>query len=235
MTENKNLKVVVNNPFETFYACRRKVFIPNYYLIRPIGNAPPELLVSKYDRVHDEIAVIQRTYQDTDIAIPKLEEIKVNYAKLPRKYGGPLVLATYKAVIMLPYQVSIMKMMENFRYGVAMIVPSERLFLELLEDKNYSFTERNLVDVHDGIIKYVEFYHEDFKDLFVYFDKWEDLPKIIKKTNFKKVKERGKKFISEYEKYALDLWAQVLDIIPTKDLIKEEQPMCGNSEFYNYE
>ena len=217
-----------------FHACQRKVFIPNYYLVRSIGYAPLELLNNKNYKVYDEIAIIQLNYQDKNIIVTKLDELKVKYEKLPYKYGGPLALAFYKAIIILPYQVSIMETMENFRYGVAMIVPSERLFRELLEDNRYIFSAKNLKDIPEGIKKYVEFYHDNFKDLFVYFDKWEDLTEIIEKTDFNKVKEKGKEFIQHYEKYALNIWAQALELIPPDDIIRDKQPICDNTDFYNY-
>jgi len=50
-----------------------------------------------------------------------------------------------------------MKMMENFWYGVAMILPSERLFKELLVDFRYEFTQKELNDVEEGIYKYNPF------------------------------------------------------------------------------
>ena len=133
---------------------------------------------------------------------------------------------------MLPYQVSIMKMMENFRYGVAMIVPSEKLFRELIQEESYEFAEKDLQDIPDGFTNYVEWYNKEFKGLFVYFDSWEELPEIIKKTNFDALKQKVKKYIEQYQKKALNLWAQVLGILPRKDMIKYEEPMCDNLNFY---
>jgi hypothetical protein len=231
--ENKNLTVVENNPYEVFHACKKGVFIPNYYLIRPLGFAPPEVMGKTYNETHEEIAVIEHTNQDKKLAIPKLKELNIPLAQLPHRYGGPLVLATYKAVLMLPYQVSIMKMMENFRYGVAMIVPSEKLFRELIQEESYEFAEKDLQDIPDGFTNYVEWYNKEFKGLFVYFDSWEELPEIIKKTNFDALKQKVKKYIEQYQKKALNLWAQVLDISPRKDMIKHKNPMCDNEFYYD--
>ncbi|ORX80520.1 hypothetical protein BCR32DRAFT_268836 [Anaeromyces robustus] len=231
---NRNLVVVENNPFETYYACTHGVFIPKYYLIRPLGYAPYYLLNEEHKEVHDEIAFIDHSKHDKNITLPNLERIGIKFTKLPHRYGGPLVLSTYKAILMLPYQVSIMKMMENFRYGVAVILPSERLFRELLNDNLYVFSQKELKDVKDGISKYVEFYNSEFKHLFVYFDKWEDLPNIVETTNFDDIKENVKTFMKEYEKKALNLWAQVLDVIPSENITIDKEPLCKNQRFYNY-
>jgi len=232
--ENKDITVVENNPFEVFHACEKGVFIPNYYLIRPLGFAPPEVMGKTYNETHEEIAVIEHTEQDKNLAIPKLKELNIPLAQLPHRYGGPLVLATYKAVLMLPYQVSIMKMMENFRYGVAMIVPSEKFFRELIKEGSYYFAEKHLQDVPDGLTNYVEWYNKEFEGLFVYFDSWEELPSIIENTNFSKYKKKEMNYMKKYEEKAINLWAQVLDIIPSKDKISDDQPICDNKIFYNY-
>jgi len=234
VVKNNNLTVVENNPFEVFHACEKGVFIPNYYLIRPLGFAPPEVMGKTYNETHEEIAVIEHTEQDKNLAIPKLKELNIPLAQLPHRYGGPLVLATYKAVLMLPYQVSIMKMMENFRYGVAMIVPSEKFFRELIKEGSYYFAEKHLQDVPDGLTNYVEWYNKEFEGLFVYFDSWEELPSIIENTNFSKYKKKEMNYMKKYEEKAINLWAQVLDIIPSKDKISDDQPICDNKIFYNY-
>jgi len=230
-----NIAIVENNPFEVYYACQKKVFIPKYYLIRPFGYAPPELMNEIHNEIHNEIAFVNYQIQDKEIILPNLKNIGIKYTVLPRRYGGPLVLATYKGILMLPYEVSVMKMMENFRYGVAMILPSERLFKELIKGNNYNFSHKELNNIENGISNYVEFYNKEFNDLFVYFDKWEDLSDIIANTDFDKLKLKGKKFISQYEERALNIWAQALDNVPSNDIIIDEKPLCDNIEFYNYE
>jgi len=233
--ENENVIVVENNPFETFFACTHGVFIPKYYLIRPIGYAPPAVMKEEHNEVHDEIAFINHSGHDKSITLPNLEKLGIKFTKLPHRYGGPLVLATYKALLMLPYQVSIMKMMENFRYGVAMILPSERLFKELLRDDRYEFAQKELNDSLNGISNYVEFYNKEFRDLFVYFDTWEELPSIINNTDFDAKKRQVKEYMKKYEKKALELWAEVLDLIPAENMTINEKPLCDIPNFYKYE
>jgi len=231
---NKNVIVVENNPFETFYACQKKVYIPNYFIIRPIGYSPIDVIDDKDNVYHDVIGVINSSYQDDKITIPELKKYNIPYKKLLHQYGGPLVLATYKAIIILPYQVSVMKMMENFRYGVAMILPSKELLKKLCEDRKYEFAAKDIVKNLENVEKYVEWYNHDFDGLFVYFDSWEELPDIIKNTDFDALKEKEKKFMEEYEKKALNLWAQVFDIFPETDMIKNTEPLCNTKEFLNY-
>ncbi|ORX45828.1 hypothetical protein BCR32DRAFT_308568 [Anaeromyces robustus] len=232
--ENKNITIVENNPYEVFYACQKGIFIPNYYLIRPVGFAPDEVLLKDYKVIHEEIAIIDRTDQDSNVSARQLKKLKIKHRVLNKDYGGPLVLSNYKALLILPYQVSIMKMMENFRYGVVMLIPTEKLFRELSDDMYYEFPESDLKDVPDGLINYMEWYNEEFIDFFIYFDSWEELPEIIKKTNFLKYKKKEMEYMKKYEEKAINLWAQVLEINPSKDRINNDKPICDNSIFYNY-
>jgi len=232
---NKNITVVENNPYEVFYACQNGIFIPNYYLIRPVGFAPDEVLQKNYKVKHEHIAIIDRTDQDIGVASRQLKKLKIKYRVLNKDYGGPLVLANYKALLILPYQVSIMKMMENFRYGVVMLIPTERLFRELIVDFYYEFPEKSLKDIPDGFVNYTEWYNKEFSDLFVYFDNWEELPEIVNKTDFSSYKKKEMDYIKKYEQKAFDLWAQVLDLKPSEDMITNDKPICDNNIFFNYE
>ncbi|KAJ3384282.1 hypothetical protein HDU84_003049 [Entophlyctis sp. JEL0112] len=54
---------------------------------------------------------------------------------LPKKYGGPIALLEYKAFVLFPYQVSIMKFYENIAHGVPQVIPTPG-FLRLLGTTN---------------------------------------------------------------------------------------------------
>ena len=229
--KNKNIIVVENNPFEVFYACEKNVFIKNYYLIRPIGNPPNSTVKKEHNQYHDIVAVIDK-YQTSKLLMQKLNEIKLPYKILPFRHGGPLVLSTYKAIIMLPYQVSVMKIMENLRYGVPMIIPSEKLLRELIKGK-YFFPAKHLFKITNGPKDYIEFYNDLYRDYFIYFDSFNDLHNIIKCTDFKTFREKEKKFVRHYEKKALKMWEEVLDIsIRKESKIIDKEPLCNNKVFY---
>ena len=228
--KKENIIVVENNPFEVYHACEEKVFIKNYYLIRPIGNPPNSTVTKEHNQNHDSVAIIDNI-QTSKLLVQKLNEVKLNYKLLPRMYGGPLALSTYKAVIMIPYQVSVMKMMENLRYGVPMIIPSEKLMRELID--KFPFAATHLFKITNGVRNYIEFYNDLFRDYFIYFDCFNDLHNIIKYTDFKTLREKEKKFMRDYEKKALKMWAEVLDISILRDSkISDKKPLCNNKVFY---
>ena len=164
--KKKNIIVVENNPFEVYHACMKNIFIPNYYLIRPIGYPPNNILKREHKEYHDIVAIILNQIQDKNKLRIELKKLNIPFKCLPLRYGGPLILSTYKAIIFLPYQISIMKMMENFRYGVPMIIPSEKLLRKLIKS-NYAFFCREVFKIPNGVRKYVEFYNDEFRDLFI--------------------------------------------------------------------
>ena len=230
--KKKNIIIIENNPFEVYHACMKKIFIPNYYLIRPIGYPPNNILKREHKEYHDIVAIILNQIQDKKILQIELQKLNITFKSLPHKYGGPLILSTYKAIIFLPYQVSIMKMMENFRYGIPMIIPSEKLLRELIKS-NYHFCSSEVFKIPNGVREYVEFYNNKFRDLFIYFDNFAEIPNIIQNTDFKALREKEKEFMRYYEKKAIKMWEEVLDIQTKKEsIISDKKPLCNNRLFY---
>lgn len=229
--KKKNILVVENNPFEVYHACDRNILIPYYYLIRPIGYPPNNKIMKEHIVYHDIIAIFKNLNQEIFLS-NELDKLKIPYKVLPKKYGGPLILATYKAVILMPYQISIMKTLENLRYGVPMIIPSEGLLRNISRD-NYTFVSKEVFDIQNGARNYIDFYNDEFKGLFIYFDNFTDIKNIIKNKDFKKIRQKEKKFMKNYEKKAIIMWSEVLDILPKKEfMILDKQPLCKNKKFY---
>ena len=195
----KNIIIIENNPFEVYHACMNNIFIPNYYLIRPIGYPPNNILKREHREYHDIVAIILNHIQDKNKLEVELKKLNIPFKCLSLRYGGPLILSTYKAIIFLPYHVSIMKMMENFRYGVPMIIPSEKLLRKLIKN-NYHFCNKEVFKIPNGVREYVEFFNDEFRDLFIYFDNFTEIPDIIQNKDFKALREKEKEFMRNYEK-----------------------------------
>ena len=227
--KRKNIIFIENNPFEIYYLCDKNIFIQNYYLIRPIGLAPISK-INKKEIFHNKVAVINNWNQGKILG-PILKKLNISFNILESKYGGPLTLTNYKAIIHIPYQVSVMKMMENFRYGIPMIIPTERLLREILDNNkniiNYRWIKMAL-NIKNGIKNYIEFYNDEFKELFIYFDNFADLPNIIEITNFKDLSLKEKEFMKNYENKMVKIWSEALDILPKKEsLISDKKPLCN--------
>jgi len=142
--------IVVNNPYEIYYLCRNGIHVPHYALIRSTGSPPT---IEKYDESlfytseepEKTIAVISRSKQDSMLSVPALQALDVPFEVLNTRYGGPKILAKFKALLYLPYQVSVMAMMENLRAKVIYLLPSPSMFKRLLETYDeYHFTESSV-------------------------------------------------------------------------------------------
>ena len=142
--------VVVNNPYEIYYLCRNGIHVPHYALIRSTGNPPVineynESLYYTSEEPEKTIAIISRSKQDSMLSVPALQALNVPYEVLKTRYGGPKILSKFKALLYLPYQVSVMAMMENLRAKVIYLLPSPSMFKRLLETYNdYTFTEASV-------------------------------------------------------------------------------------------
>eukprot|EP00833_Pecoramyces_ruminatium_P006274 jgi/Orpsp1_1/1180306/evm.model.c7180000072858.1 len=224
ISNNKNLIVVENNPYEVFYACQTNINIPNYYLIRPVGYPQAFLLEKEYKEVHDEIAIlIQGCGYYDNVFLPTIKKSGIKFKELNS-------LNMVDHWLLLPIK---LLLYYHIKYGVVMLFPSEKLLEEICRTNDYHLMGKDLINIKDGISNYMEFYNKEFRDLVVYFDKLEDIPEIIKKINYEEIRSKCKKYMENYEKKALNLWSQVLGLHPQNDMIKDNKPLCDQKEFLN--
>lgn len=207
--KSENVFWVANNPFEKWYL-EQRVGVPlpthRYWLIRPTGHTKLRGL-NLTDEEQNTVALVTRT------TLAKLLGPVFAAAGLPVKlykpseYGGPLTLAQHTAVIEFPYQVSTMALYENLAHGVTYFLPSATFLPRLSEGLG-------IFRVDPVFYKNVEWFHEDFKDLFVYFDSWEQLFSMLRDKNIRAMtRERGKRAIELFEKLEKDglgKWSDVL-------------------------
>ena len=130
----------------------------------------------------------------------KLTELNIlNYNG---RYNGPLDLVNFKAVIHIPYAWSNLALYEAIFLGIIYFIPSLNFFLELKETGDFFFSP----PFDKKYIHYSEWYNEDNKDIFVYFNSWDDLVFKSKYLNFDLFRENIKEFAKLHEKKYLDLW-----------------------------
>lgn len=134
-------------------------------------------------------------YSNTVHFASVLSSAGIPFHHLPKHYGGPAALRQYRAVLMIPYQASTMKMYENIAHGVVMLVPSPRLLGFLISGPGYELSAAGKTfDVAGGVAgyKYIECYNDDLKvcccmfstfiisqDFFYTFDSLADLKRIL--------------------------------------------------------
>lgn len=202
-TKMHNVRIVSYTPFERYYASMRGVQFGDM-VIRPAGIMRPYTL---------ESAVPLSVNKSETFFIPPY----LNDEKLPKKcaelgipwyrgrYHGPLDLCDFKGIIHLPYAWSNLALFENIQYGVPYFIPSKRFILQLSQQDNYFFGL-----LSPSTIEFSEWYCEENRDLFIYFDSWVDLKKKIKTTDLLKQRIKIQEFAKAHQAKTLEQWKNVI-------------------------
>ncbi|KAJ3039034.1 hypothetical protein HDV00_012659 [Rhizophlyctis rosea] len=224
--------LVVNNPYELYFMCRRAVHPPKYALIRPTGWTPPITDAADVPLGDDQtVAITQKSH--TDDLMPKiLSSLNITHRILGSRYGGPKTLATYKAYIHYPYQVSVMSFHENLRQGVAYLLPSAKFFASLCRaDENFDFWgKRDLCDetpasrdaVH-RLVDWAEWWQPELASHGVvkYFHSWGNLKEVLEApgidVELMAMKERARLWIREVEVEVVRRWGVVFGILEEEE------------------
>ena len=182
-SNSSHIFYVANNPWDQKYIALSNLTL-NVTLIRPFGEAPV-VTSSKEMSSTDSNKCAYLSSHRFNLSAHQIPFNESNLLLLPSLYGGPATLANYKCVVFIPYQVSVMKMIENMLSGVLTFIPSPRFMVELCS-KYAPF----LKDIEGVILwqtkqnnlnweKYVEFYAPEFRDWFYTFDSWEEMNALI--------------------------------------------------------
>jgi hypothetical protein len=92
------------------------------------------------------------------------------------RYRDSEHICEYKGFIHLPYQVNIQSLWENLGYYIIYFVPSKKFIKDLILNESwYYWEEKERINLLEESIELAEWYIDENKDLFEYFDSWDDL------------------------------------------------------------
>jgi len=196
-TTMPNVYFVINNPYESYYVMKRYGFSFPSCLIRPTG-----LLSSFYADLidHTPASVVKNetffmTRYDKEF-VKKVTKLGIPvWSPSEVEYGGPRVIAEFKAVIHIPYQVATMGMWENLGMGVIYFIPTPE-FRRILREDNYNS-------------RYMDWYVEENKELFIYFSSWNELGRLIRSTNYDDHKLLVRHWMSKHTEKTLNQWKKL--------------------------
>ncbi|KAI8620638.1 hypothetical protein BC830DRAFT_470071 [Chytriomyces sp. MP71] len=167
-----------NNPLEPMDMARESLAAPEWWLLRSTGvTSVPEEPVSETDRN----LCLFKPHKTAVNAHEKIKSLNLPIKEVAgHGYGGPKTAAKYRCFIEIPYQVSVMKLYENLLEGVVMLVPSQRFFRELVENRTIVFMYwHKLLLAGDDWASYMDYYHPDLAPYLYYFDSWEHLQTLL--------------------------------------------------------
>ncbi len=206
-----NVKIISYTPYEHFYAHKRNVKIGTK-TIRPLGVLPKDPVPSFISAIPESV-----TKQETIFLFPRMAPAQVAYVKKKcadlsitiyhGNYNGPDDLTDFKGILYFPYAWSNLALFENIQRGIVHFVPSEKFVKECKRTKTpipfFTNTNFNLCD----------WYCDEYKDLFIYFDSWQDLKQKVKNTDYQAKREKIKEAGLKHWHKNLNAWKKLFDEI----------------------
>lgn len=206
---NEKVKFISYTPFEYIYARQRGIPLKDF-VIKPIAG-----YVEKSTSTGIPISITKDKsffippYHNDNIYMnlhDKCSSLGINtYAG---RYNGIQDLVGFKGIIHIPYAWSNLALFEAIKLGIPHIIPSKEFLIKLSASSNF-FWSPPFQREH---IKYSEWYCDEFRDLFVFFNSWEDLRDISNNYNFSVIRERRLNFIKEHENRELIKWRFVINV-----------------------
>ena len=127
------------------------------------------------------------------------------------RYNGPKDLSEFAGVIHIPYAWSNLALLEAIQAEIIFFIPSLQFIKYLIHtDKDKTDCFFWSPPLKEQLLNLSEWYCEEFKDVFIYFDSWEDLKHKIENLDSIKHKELLKNIGLKHEKDMLQKWRKIL-------------------------
>lgn len=199
-----NVRIIPYTPFEHEHARRKGVNIGTR-TIKPLGTR--EVIDSDFkSAVPTEINKSESLFIFPRLAEGQINAVKTQCAKLGMPswsgvYSGPEDLKGFKGVLFFPYAYSNLALFENLQRGVVHFVPTIRFLTQLGYIRG---------GMH-GNLQWSEWYFDEFKDVLVYFDSWEDLKHKVATTDYSAMHAKVKAFGGAYREGMVREWGKLFD------------------------
>ncbi|MBI5274777.1 MAG: hypothetical protein HY860_06985 [Chlamydiales bacterium] len=203
-----NVRILSYTPFEHIYAKNYRGIAVWSDVIKPIGDyEKSEHFQSAIPNNIDKTQTFFIPQYHNDTFLLDLEKTvrKLGVPCYRGRYNGPDDLKDFKGIIHIPYAWSNLALFENWQNGVIYFIPSKKFFLQLSQSGNFFFSP----PFNFKYIQYAEWYLEEHKDLFVFFDSWKDLERKIAETDYERKREDILEFAHQHREKTLSQWRSV--------------------------
>lgn len=204
-----NVHIIGYTPFENYYANTiRKLSIGNE-IIKPIGNVSEVYKNYNSTKIEnkDETFFIGPYHNDNIMMNLKEKVESLGIKSYNGRYNGPLDLAEFAGVIHIPYAWSNLALFEAIQLGIIYFIPSLNFLKEIKKDKDFFWSP----PYREEVIDLSEWYCDEYKDILVYFNSWEDLKNKINYTILKLQKQKIKKNGVEHKLLMLNKWEKCIN------------------------
>jgi len=204
------VKIISYTPYEHFYAHQKKVPISTH-TIRPIGNLPIKQDAAFKSGIPESVIKSETIFIYPRMSAKQAEYVQKKCTNLGitthyGTYKGPDDLTDFKGILYFPYAWSNLALFENIQRGIVHFVPSKKFALKHAQKEALPrFTQRNF--------QLCDWYCDEYEDLFVYFDSWQDLKDKIEHTDYAAMRTKIKKAGIAHWHKNLGMWRKVFEEI----------------------
>lgn len=228
-----NVKMVAYTPFEQHYARSKGIEIGNR-LITPSAPIPSSKIDSPSIPSHiaKEESFFLPPYHNETLFMNLAERCtKLGIPAYCGRYGGPSDLCDFKGIIHLPYAWSNLALFENLALGIPYFLPSKRFFQELTTQDGYFHHDPALL-LNENLFDLSEWYAPDRKEIFIYFDSWDDLVEKIATTNYAAQRQKILAFAQQHRETMLARWRALFqEMLQPSYVVGELMGQLGNQMF----
>ena len=203
--------VILYTAFEEYYAKKYRDVDLGQDLIKPTGFLFGNHTSIKVDGrgkipadINKSVTLFIPPYENDKLSMQKCKELGLQCYR--GRYAGSMDLLGFKAVLHFPYSWSGFALFEISSIGLIYFIPSLHFLTKLIKEENFFFQDSFAIDK----IELSEWYDPKNSAMFVYFNSWEELPKLVIETDYKKRSFLLKKFIIEHENDMLNRWRVAL-------------------------
>lgn len=205
-----NVKIFSYTKFEHEYAQIYHSFSWDSEIIKPCSfydNTPKEKLsLDSIDR--SSTFFIPPYHNDTIFMNLKEKCNKLGINSYSGRYDGPLDLKGIKGVIHIPYAWSNLALFENWSLGNIYLIPSKDFLIKLMKQGNFFWSPPFPIEY----IESSEWYLPEHKNLFIYFNSWEELKELSQNNLLISEKKQHVTHFSElHTKKMLNLWKSAFE------------------------
>jgi FkbM family methyltransferase len=237
----KNVFIFGNTIIENIYSTHVKNVNVGDFIIKPIGkNVLSDNKYQTYENnngmfyvppYHNETKLMNLSEKLTSLGIPNKCERFANHIS---------ELLCYQGGIYIPYAWSTIVFFERMQLGLVTFIPTVRFLMELFTTGAPNgwfqppFASYVPALFQPQLLKLSEWYCDEHKDLFVFFDSWDELTQKVKTTDYVEKTQIILNFAKQHHDEMLNRWKYVIERynLNSKSVSQFEQDINVLS-FYN--
>jgi hypothetical protein len=202
-----NVKMISNCEFENFYLQSKGIPFKNE-VIKPIGGVSTVYSECEFTDIPNKSECFWIPQYHNETILMNLSA-KLNQLEIPNfngRHGGLNDLILFKGIICIPYAWSTIALFESLQLGMIYFIPSLDFIFELSRTGHFWFQPPFQKDK----LKMSEWYSDENKDLFIYFDSWSDLKEKTTSLNFDEMRSKVKTYGEIHKNKYLSMWDRII-------------------------